>query len=81
MWFLRRVVELGKFELISLKFMIAGHTKFSPGGFLGLFKQVYRKTKINCIGDLTQTFLKSTNDHKSTSIIVELNTCKILQKN
>lgn len=73
MWFLSRLVELGKYEVITLQFMIAGHTKFSPDGFFGLFKQVYRKTKINCIEDLTQTFFKSTNDHKSSSIIVDNN--------
>jgi hypothetical protein len=47
-------VLVGLNETITLSFLIVGHTKFSPNWCFGLFKQVYRRTKIGCLEDIVK---------------------------
>ena len=44
---------------ITLSFLIVGHTKFSPDWCFGLFKQLYRRTKIGCLNDVAQVVERS----------------------
>ena len=44
---------------ITLSFLIVGHTKFSPDWCFGLFKQLYRRTKIGCLDDIARVVEKS----------------------
>ena len=37
---------------ITLSFLLVGHTKFSPDWTFGLFKQLYRRTKVSSIDDI-----------------------------
>ena len=48
-------------EEITYSFMVAGHTKFSPDGFFGLFKLKLRKSEIENLNDLVQVVKESTN--------------------
>ena len=45
---------LGLHTEITFSFLLVGHTKFAPDWCFGLFKQLYRRTKIGCIDDIAQ---------------------------
>lgn len=45
---------------VSLNFMVAGHTKFSPDWCFGLLKQKYRRTEVSTLDDIAQMTLQST---------------------
>ena len=44
---------------ITLSFLIVGHTKFSPDWCFGLFKQMYRRSKIGCLDDIARVIDES----------------------
>ena len=37
---------------VKMSFLLAGHTKFAPDWCFGLFKQLFRKTKVGCLDDI-----------------------------
>ncbi|XP_033629960.1 uncharacterized protein LOC117292140 isoform X2 [Asterias rubens] len=45
---------------ISLNFMVAGHTKFSPDWCFGLLKQKYRRTQVSTLEDIARVTVEST---------------------
>ncbi len=45
---------------ISLNFMVAGHTKFSPDWCFGLLKQKFRRTPVSSLEDIVRLTLEST---------------------
>ena len=45
---------------ISLNFMVAGHTKFSPDWCFGLLKQKYRRTPVSSLEDIARLTIQST---------------------
>jgi hypothetical protein len=45
---------------ISLNFLIAGHTKFSPDWCFGLIKQRLRKTRVNTLAEIADVVRQST---------------------
>ena len=45
-------VLTGKSKSVSLSFMLAGHTKFSPDRFFGLVKRQYRRAAANTLEDM-----------------------------
>ena len=47
-------------EEITYSFMVAGHTKFSPDGFFGLFKLKLWKAEVDNLDDLIQVVKDST---------------------
>jgi len=47
-------------EEITYSFMVAGHTKFSPDSFFGLFKLKLRKAEVDNLDDLIQVVKDST---------------------
>ena len=47
-------VGQGYHEVIELNFMIAGHTKFGPDRFFGLFKRKFRVSYVSCLEDMKQ---------------------------
>src|SRR4051812_47640413 len=47
-------------EKITYLFMVAGHTKFSPDGFFGLFNLKLRKSEVDNLDDLVQVVKDST---------------------
>ncbi|RUP48345.1 hypothetical protein BC936DRAFT_144689 [Jimgerdemannia flammicorona] len=62
---------------ITLRFMVAGHTKFSPDGFFGLFKLKLRlvlKSEIHTIDQLATVVTKLTQyNHNIPQLIVKSN--------
>ena len=49
-----------KFHLkLGLHFLIAGHTKFGPDWCFGLFKQVFRKSRVDRLADIATVMAKS----------------------
>ena len=52
-------VMVGLNKKITLSFLIVGHTKFSPDWCFGLFKQVFRRTKIGCLDDIAKAVERS----------------------
>ncbi len=42
-------VQTGKHTRITLSFLVVGHTKFSPDLCFGLFKRLYRRTKVGSL--------------------------------
>ena len=52
-------VMVGLNDTITLSFMIAGHTKFSPDSCFGLLKQQFRKTCVDTLQDLSDVVEKS----------------------
>ena len=45
-------VLVGLNKSITLSFMIPGHTKFTPDSCFDLFKQQFRKTRVECLDDI-----------------------------
>lgn len=37
---------------IAYSFLVVGHTKFSPDWCFGLFKRLFKKTKVDCMADI-----------------------------
>ena len=54
-------VMTGLHSSITLSFLVAGHTKFSPDWCFGLIKQLYRKTRVDCLDDIVEVVNKSAN--------------------
>lgn len=44
---------------ITLSFLVTGHTKFSPDWWFGLFKRLYRRTRVGSIADIARVTEKS----------------------
>ena len=44
---------------ITLSFLVVGHTKFSPDWCFGLFKRLYRRTKVGTLQDIANVVNKS----------------------
>ena len=42
----------GRHTSINYSFLVVGHTKFAPDWSFGLFKRLYRRTKVNTIADI-----------------------------
>ena len=51
-WYLLWRCITGLNKTITLSFLIAGHTKFSPDAGFGLVKKEFRKTSVNCLNDI-----------------------------
>ena len=49
-------VLVGKHKTIILSFLIVGHTKFAPDLAFGLFKQKFRKTKVDCLDNIAEKY-------------------------
>jgi hypothetical protein len=62
LWFCAWLVMTGRYESVRLHFMIAGHTKFMPDGFFGVYKQNYRRSRIMNFEQLTRVLESSTPD-------------------
>ena len=60
MFYLMWRVLVGLHEEI-ISFLFVGHTKFSPDWCFGLFKQLYRKTKVGSIHDIAEVVKQSAN--------------------
>ena len=45
-------VMTNRHKKITLSFLVAGHTKFSPDWAFGLFKKCFRRTKVDCLQDV-----------------------------
>ena len=45
-------VLVGLHKEITISFLMVGHTKFAPDWCFGLFKKMYRKTKVGNIHDI-----------------------------
>ena len=58
-WFYLYLVICGYYENIELNFMVPGHTKFKCDGSFGLIKKLYRKTTVNCVGDIVKVVKRS----------------------
>ena len=56
-------VKTGRHKKITLSFLVAGHTKFSPDWAFGMFKRRFRRTKVDCLEDVVNVSKKcSTSD-------------------
>ena len=49
-----------KHKSITLSFMLVGHTKFSPDGYFGLIKKLYRRSKVYTYDHLVDVINSST---------------------
>ena len=47
-------------DKITLNFLITGHTKFAPNWCFGLFKERFRRTRINTLEEIADVVKKST---------------------
>ena len=52
-------VLVGLSDSITLFFMVAGHTKFSPDRSFGLLKKEFRKTAVNTLSDIAAVVTRS----------------------
>ena len=59
MFYLMRRVLVGLHKEITVSFLLVGHTKFSTDWCFGLFKQLYRKTKVGNINDIAEVVKRS----------------------
>ena len=53
---------VGLHDRIDLACMLVGHTKFSPDGFFGLIRRLYRRSKVYTYEQLAEVIDKSTQD-------------------
>ena len=52
-------VEAGLNVEIKMSFLLVGHTKFAPDSCFGLFKRLFRKTKVGCLEDVVAVVERS----------------------
>ena len=52
-------VMVGLNEEVTISFLLVGHTKFAPDWGFGLFKQLFKKTKVATIHDIADVVRKS----------------------
>ena len=66
---------------LGLHLLIAGHTKFGPDWCFGRFKQVFRKSRVDCLADIATVMDKSSEvmgvnltqlvGHENGTVLVE----------
>jgi len=61
----------GKHKKITYSFMVAGHTKFSPDGFFGLFKLKLKNSEVDDLEDLVNVVELSTNGYNNAQTIYD----------
>jgi len=66
-------VLMGKHKRITYSFMVAGHTKFGPDGFFGLFKLKLKKSEVDDLEDLVNVVESSTNGYNNAQTIYDGN--------
>jgi len=66
-------VLTGKHKRITYSFMVAGHTKFSPDGFFGLFKLKLKNSEVDDLEDLVNVVESSTNGYNIAQTIYDEN--------
>lgn len=66
-------VLTGKHKRITYSFMVAGHTKFSPDGFFGLFKLKLKNSEVDDLEDLVNVIVSSTNGYNVAQTIYDEN--------
>ena len=66
-------VLTGKHKRITYSFMVAGHTKFSPDGFFGLFKLKLKNSEVDNLEDLVNVIVSSTNGYNVAQTIYDEN--------
>ena len=66
-------VLTGKHKRITYSFMVAGHTKFSPDGFFGLFKLKLKNSEVDNLEDLVNVIASSTNGYNVAQTIYDEN--------
>ena len=59
LWYLAWRVATGRNATVTICFLPAGHTKFSPDWCFGLLKRVYRRTRVSCMQDIVKIVEKS----------------------
>ena len=59
LYYLAWRVLTGLHSSITLSFLVVGHTKFSPDWCFGLFKRLFRRTKVNSIKEVADVVKKS----------------------
>jgi len=70
--FLIWCVATNIFDHVELKFMVKGHTKFSPDGGFGLIKKPYRHANVYTIEQVANEIKNSTRKtERNTAIILE----------
>lgn len=47
-------VLTGQHSEITYSFLVVGHTKFSPDFCFGLFKRLFKRTKVDCMADIAK---------------------------
>ena len=52
-------VMTGRHTDITYSFLVVGHTKFSPDWCFGLFKRLFKRTPVSCMGDIADVVNKS----------------------
>ena len=70
-------VMVGLNREINMSFLLVGHTKFSPDWCFGLFKRLYKRTRVSCLDDIADVATKSASvnhpqlvgHHDGTSIV------------
>lgn len=56
---------------VEVKFLIKGHTKFSPDGGFGLIKKYYRRANLYTIDQVAQAINQSTEEtHRNTAVVL-----------
>jgi len=65
-------IATGISDHIELKFMLKGHTKFSPDGGFGMIKKQYRRANVYTIGQVADEIKKSTRkSERNVAVILE----------
>ncbi len=63
-------VAIGIADHIELKFLLKGHTKFSPDGGFGLIKKRYRRVNAYTIEHVADEVIKSTRESKRNDAVI-----------
>lgn len=64
-------VMTGKHTQITLSFLVVGHTKFAPDWCFGLFKRLYRRTRVGCLQDIAQVVNESAHCNSAQLNVTE----------
>ena len=77
LWYLCWRVFAGMHTPVTLSFLIAGHTKFSPDWCFGMFKRQFSSTKVSCLNDIANCVSKSSVSNINIPQLVGAEHCNV----
>ena len=71
LWYLLWRVITGRHTNITLSFLVVGHTKYAPDWCFGLFKRLFKRTKVGSLTSIAEVVQRSGRCNEAQLVIDE----------